>query len=171
MEKAFKLVYIIDRMNQKEKPLGKKMLQKIIYLLQRNGVDLGYDYIIHHYGPYSSKLGNDVYSLAIDDYIGIDLSFLPIHKISVNEDIFEEEYKEIFGTEKAKVDKLIDKFSLFSTQDLELLTTIDFVKNSNDSAIKNDNDLFNIVKGIKGETFSDEKIFEGLKTIETLFEH
>ena len=32
---------------------GKKMVQKLIYLIERKGVDLGLNYSIHFYRPYS----------------------------------------------------------------------------------------------------------------------
>jgi len=36
----------------------RKRLQKVVYLLQAGGCDLGLDYSLHHYGPYSQDLAS-----------------------------------------------------------------------------------------------------------------
>lgn len=42
-------------------------LQKYVYLAKRFGLDLGYHYNIHLYGPYSRQLTKDYYNLNPDD--------------------------------------------------------------------------------------------------------
>ena len=51
---------------------GKKMLQKLMYLISRKGVDLGLNYSIHFFGPYSSKLDNAMHILESYDKLSID---------------------------------------------------------------------------------------------------
>lgn len=42
-------------------PLGKTALQKLTYFLQEvHGIDCGYDFTLHTYGPYSSQLDSDL---------------------------------------------------------------------------------------------------------------
>lgn len=41
----------------RERPFGRTALQKLTYLLQElHGVDTGYEFPLHTYGPYSSGL-------------------------------------------------------------------------------------------------------------------
>ena len=40
--------------------VGKVRLQKIVYLLDQLGMNSGYSYEYHHYGPYSSELADSV---------------------------------------------------------------------------------------------------------------
>jgi len=72
------LVPIIKMISEYQSP-GKKALQKLVYLVERKGLDLGYDYSIHYYGPYSSELDYAVHSLEMQgitttDYVARDLS-------------------------------------------------------------------------------------------------
>lgn len=39
---------------------GRKKLHKIVYLCQQKGIDLGQDFIFHHYGVYSPSLNEDL---------------------------------------------------------------------------------------------------------------
>jgi uncharacterized protein len=44
---------------------GKIRLQKLLYFLQEGwGVQLGYDFVMHHYGPYSAQVDADLSVLA-----------------------------------------------------------------------------------------------------------
>ena len=47
------------------RPFGRTALQKLTYLLQElRGVDVGYEFPLHTYGPYSSELSADLDTLA-----------------------------------------------------------------------------------------------------------
>lgn len=93
-------------------------LQKIIYLLQASGIQLGYGFGWYKYGPYSQDLVNDAYSV-----LGSRRS----------------EYEEAatqgkwgFSAEtKAKFEQFKDKFNstLGSLEEAELLASVRFVKN------------------------------------------
>src|ERR1700719_1821770 len=54
--------------------IGRVRLQKIFYLLDRIGLESGFDYEYHHYGPYSSELAEAVEDATafghIDERIG-----------------------------------------------------------------------------------------------------
>jgi uncharacterized protein YwgA len=50
------------------KIVGKTRLQKTVYLLKSCGVDLGFDFDYHHYGPYSEEL-----SIASGDAVALQL--------------------------------------------------------------------------------------------------
>lgn len=49
----------------RDRPFGRTALQKLTYLLQElHGVDTGYEFPLHTYGPYSSDLSADLDTLA-----------------------------------------------------------------------------------------------------------
>jgi len=49
----------------REQPFGRTALQKLMYLLQElHGVDTGYEFPLHTYGPYSSDLSADLDTLS-----------------------------------------------------------------------------------------------------------
>lgn len=48
--------------------VGKTRLQKTVYLLKSCGIDLGFDFDYHHYGPYSEEL-----SIASGDAVALKL--------------------------------------------------------------------------------------------------
>ena len=52
------VAYIIKRINEEwgKKP-GKKILQKMVFLIEEKGIDLGYEYGLHFYGPYNWNFG------------------------------------------------------------------------------------------------------------------
>jgi uncharacterized protein len=48
--------------------VGKTRLQKTVYLLKECGIDLGFDFDYHHYGPYSEEL-----SIASSDAVALGI--------------------------------------------------------------------------------------------------
>jgi len=56
------LIPIIDKISHYQIP-GKKVLQKLVYLIEKKGLNLGFDYSIHYYGPYCAQLDDAVHSL------------------------------------------------------------------------------------------------------------
>ena len=57
-----KLVAIIKMTNEKIGPqrTGHTFLQKLLYLSKEMGVELEYEWRLHHYGPYSPELWSDI---------------------------------------------------------------------------------------------------------------
>ncbi len=53
----YQLLRILDIAGEVD---GRKRMQKMAFLLQCNGLQLDYDFVIHHYGPYSFDLANEV---------------------------------------------------------------------------------------------------------------
>jgi uncharacterized protein YwgA len=59
------------------KVVGRTRIQKTIYLLQQKGLPTGFNYTMHHYGPYSTDLSVDIqmledYSLIHEEVISRD---------------------------------------------------------------------------------------------------
>ena len=62
----------------------KKTVQKIIYLIQEINGDLGFDYSIHFYGPYSADLDFEIRDLSIHGYLSMNITDNG-HILSVND--------------------------------------------------------------------------------------
>ena len=60
--------------------VGKTRLQKTVYLLKECGIDLGFDFDYHHYGPYSEEL-----SIASSDAVALGILNLEWHNAYGNE--------------------------------------------------------------------------------------
>lgn len=143
---------------------GKKMLQKLMYLIERQGVDLELKYSIHFFGPYSAKLNEMIYALESYEVLTIDTSGTThiIHKgstpIEGHLDMEEEE----------KIDFVLEHFSNRSAYDLEAITTIDYVAVKMLKGSQNREEIINKVKKIKGRKFSDTRLSESFQILQQL---
>lgn len=124
----------------------KKTLQKIVFLIEAKGEDLGCDYGIHFYGPYSADLDFAVYELNNEGKLTIEYTHTE-HKISVAEDT-------VSTYENETVSRVINEFSNETAAELELIATALYVYLSS----HNISDILNGVKKIKGDKYSDERI-------------
>jgi uncharacterized protein YwgA len=66
---AGSILQLVDRLAG----MGKIQVQKLIYFLQAKGVPLEYEFVMHHYGPYSFELENDISLLHAADTIDISV--------------------------------------------------------------------------------------------------
>ena len=101
---------------------GKKMLQKLMYLISRRGVQLDLNYSIHFFGPYSSKLENTMHMLESYEKLCINTS-KATHIIHLGDIPIEGELNK---DDQDKVDFVLEKFSDKSAYDLEAITTLDY---------------------------------------------
>ncbi|MFR5780543.1 MAG: hypothetical protein ACLUGA_07785 [Oscillospiraceae bacterium] len=143
---------------------GKKMLQKMMYLIERQGVNLELKYSIHFFGPYSSKLDETIHILESNDRLVIDTSGVThiIHKgiipIEGHLDIEDQE----------KTDFVIEHFSNKSALDMEAITTLDYVANKMLGGTKDEEEIISKVKKIKGSKFSEARLTENLHILKDL---
>ena len=143
-------VNIVNRITKKNAPPCKKTLQKIVFLIQAKQIDLGCDYGIHFYGPYSADLDFAVRELS-DEGI-LQIHYTPMeHLISVADtSVLEREpYND------AIVNEVIDEFAKDSPSELELLATSLYVylqAKKDVSAVK-----LGVIK-IKGNKYSEKRI-------------
>lgn len=110
--------------------VGKTRLQKSVYLLGLCGIDLGFDFDYHHYGPYSEELSEASRDAEILGMIGVE---------------WRSSYGNDFATfySKAKVDlpqadlgrRALELLGSYETTVLELAATADFL---NKNGYKND---------------------------------
>jgi len=142
--------------------LGKKAVQKLMYLIERKGVEFKLDYKIHFFGPYSSKLDNILHVLESDEIIHINTTGRT-HTVSVI-DVSKCGGEELSSEEKDTVEYVISRFGDKTAIELEGIATLDYVAcNLAGSDRKSDNDIVDGVKRIKGTKFSDSQLYQYLE--------
>lgn len=133
-------------------PPCKKTMQKIVYLIEEAGEDLGYDYSIHFYGPYSAELDYEIQRLANDGDIQIEYTQYG-HRLKTTD-------QTDFISLNAKVKNVIDAFGTKPASELELLATTLFVqRNIGD---EKQAAILTGVKSIKGDKYTNEQINEAV---------
>ena len=105
--------------------VGKTRLQKSVYLLGLCGIDLGFDFDYHHYGPYSEELSAASRDAELLGMLSVE---------------WRSSYGNDFATfySKAKVDlpqaelgrRALELLSNYETTVLELAATADFLSNN-----------------------------------------
>lgn len=143
---------------------GKKMLQKLMYLIERKGFDLDLNYSIHFFGPYSSKLDNALHVLENFDAIKIDTSGMT-HIIRAEN---KNSNYQLNKDEQLKVDFVLTNFADKTAHELEAITTLDYVATTMFKGVADDQQIINMVKQIKGTKFSQEYLEGSLKTLKSL---
>ncbi|MDR2355446.1 MAG: hypothetical protein LBE16_04545 [Clostridiales Family XIII bacterium] len=148
------VAYIIQKIGEiYEGDPGKKALQKLVFLVQKKGLDLGYGYGLHFYGPYSNALDAEAISLCMDGVIDIDTSS-HTHKLRVNS-----RYAVVSALkpeEERTLAAVLRRYKGYKPTQLELLTTAIYAYEHLPE--KSRADVMAGVKKIKGEKFSDAEI-------------
>jgi len=110
---------------------GRVRLQKIFYLLDRLGLDSGFDYEYHHYGPYSAELAE-----AVEDATAFDLIRERVGRRAhdgVPYSIFEEPQAELGprlgGMDRGEATRVLRQMQGEPATVLELAATIDWLRN------------------------------------------
>jgi uncharacterized protein YwgA len=157
-----KLMPIIKKIAGYQQP-GKKALQKLIYLVEKKGVDLGFNFSIHYYGPYSSTLDDAVHSLQMQGVIDIVPDGMS-HRIHVTELSDMMESTTLSQTEEQEIEDVLRTFGRMTAFDLELITTTDFVARALRQSGKTcmDDDIIEGVRRIKGDKFSQDKMTQAI---------
>lgn len=132
---------------------GKKKLQKLMYLIERKGVQLDLRYSIHFFGPYSSKLDQAVHILENEDWLDIDTSG-QTHRIIMKK----EGNGQLSKEDNILVDMVRKAFYDKSPMELEALTTIDYVATTLLHGNATRADVIKQVKIIKGKKFSSQEL-------------
>lgn len=140
---------------------GKKMVQKLMYLVERSGVELDLNYSIHFYGPYSAKLDNMLHILENKNIIQIDTT-KPTHYIKMQRRL---EDKRLEDMEQEKVTYILERFIKMTASELEAITTIDYTANNLVPEKATDEQIINEVKKIKGNKFSEALLYNDLELL------
>ncbi len=107
--------------------LGRTHIQKGAFFLQEfSNLDLGYDFVIYQYGPYSFELDADVADLVQIGALQVDLvGGYPDYTVGANS-LPELQDKRI----QRAVEVVADQIANRQAKDLELLSTIAFVRHN-----------------------------------------
>ena len=144
----------------KDHQTGKKKLQKLMYLIERKGVQLDLRYSIHFFGPYSSKLDHIIHILENEDWLDIDTSG-QTHRIIMKK----EENGQLSKEDNILVDEVREAFYDKSPMELEALTTIDYVATTLLHGTARRDDVIKQAKITTGYKFSaqeSEKVYDVL---------
>lgn len=129
--------------------VGKTRLQKLIYFLQEaKGVPLGYQFKMHHYGPYSEAVETDTSRLKLGGYVDVrpDIMGYGFH-ITLAQQNPESEWDQGIRAHEESLKEIIDKFGKYQTYELELAATIHFVKGLSSGSSKEK--VIEITKSLK----------------------
>lgn len=146
---------LVSRLEKISPQLGKTALQKLVYLLQEiYGIEAGYDFELYTYGPYTSRLLQDLDQVEALEGVKVSLvaSALGGYSISPGEKNKELRKKadKFLSSEKVKagIDRLIKEFGNLWAKDLELRSTIVYAVRNN-SVLYEYNELAELVHEIK----------------------
>ncbi|MBS3969481.1 MAG: hypothetical protein KGZ94_05120 [Clostridia bacterium] len=112
---------------------GRKKIHKIVYLCQQKGIELGQDFIFHHYGVYSPSLSDDLQQAEKWELIEEKIMEGPMgmtYKYTLNGE--SEDFKNDVLKEKEFISLLAEKQSGV----LEVLSTIVYLDNQGYSGDK-----------------------------------
>jgi len=122
------ICYLVKRLLTKhpDKQVGKTIVQKMMYLLSRQGI-VDFDYSMYHYGPYSSEVEGELNfaeSAEIVEIKWVDEQGYYI-KPGPNLSSFE---SLVTKDQRYAIDDLIDQYGHFNAIELSLITTAFFLK-------------------------------------------
>lgn len=149
------LLEIVKGIIQVDSAPCKKKLQKMIYLIEEKGNNLGYGYKLHLYGPYSEDLDFEVSKLFSEGRLDIKYTSSG-HNISCDID-------KVDDLKEKNIIKIIEEFGTRSANELELLTTTLYAERNIEMPTKER--LIGAVKKVKGDKYSDAKILEAIDNL------
>ncbi|MEW6064680.1 hypothetical protein P378_01220 [Desulforamulus profundi] len=167
--RELKLIYVINEICKYVNP-GKKAMQKLIYFLQEKGFQLGYNYGIHHYGPFCSSVENDIQKLEMDGVVVREqYRNSLIIKPSQYLNLYLNDAGEIplSSKERGALDFVLTSLCNMTPMELELLSTVHFIvkelieKEGTANHIK----VVQTVENIKGDKFSESEIEDAVKKL------
>lgn len=148
------IVSIIDKITKNNCAPCKKTLQKVVFLIEAKNVNIGCDYGIHFYGPYSSDLDFAIRELS--DAGILQIEYTPMeHRISVIDGSIGAD----FSDETA--DSVIEEFSKDSPSELELIATALYVY----IQTKDKDKVKKGVLKIKGSKYSETRIDSAIERL------
>jgi uncharacterized protein YwgA len=124
------LGYLVKSLKQKypDRQIGKTVIQKMMYLLSRNGI-MDFEFSMYHYGPYSSEVAGE---LNFAERSGIvEISWVDEKGYYIKPTNKVEEFSSLLDDEeKHSVDSLVERFGSFKAIDLSLIATALYLKDN-----------------------------------------
>jgi len=121
---------IVRRCAQRNCNLGKIQLQKMVYFLQESCSDLGYTFVIFHYGPFSFDLAEDIERLNTlrilhieKDDAGYGYHITP----GVHCGVLTDTNKDPIIAHDQSLNVILDSFGTMTASAIELSATIHYV--------------------------------------------
>ena len=146
--------------------VGKTHIQKAIYFAQEaGGADLGFRYVIHHYGPYSRELDSLVQRLESQSVLNVTAASDGYgYQVTIGETPLEQTLE---ASLQKGVNSIATHLGGMQTLELERLSTAFYVRNRLPEA---DRDVWvREVKSLKPK-FSEEQISQALDDSEVIAE-
>jgi len=171
-ERLTVITEIVRRCAERQYNLGKIQLQKMVYFFQEKGKDLGYTYVIFHYGPFSFELAEDIERLKTlrvlniePDDAGYGYHITP----GVHSNVFTTNDSVINANTHA-LDTIIDTLGMMTASEIELVATIHYVfsvlRETNQGDIRED--VIRSVAELKPQ-FNSEQIAHALANMPAAF--
>ena len=124
------LGYLLKRMEDgyPDKQIGKTIVQKMMYLLTREGT-VDFNYSMYHYGPYSSEVSGEL-NFASSAGI-VNINWVDDKGYFINSTQKLENFKNLLTDQDTQViDELVKKFGRFNAIELSLIATAFFLKDN-----------------------------------------
>jgi O-acetyl-ADP-ribose deacetylase (regulator of RNase III)/uncharacterized protein YwgA len=111
------------------KPVGRTIFQKICFVMQEAGVDLGFKFSQGSYGPYSEGIKTALKIMANRNMVFEEqLGRMTVLKTGPEFEVVRQEYKDITHKLQNKIDKVTDLFMrIKDTKQAEEVTTVFYV--------------------------------------------
>lgn len=151
------LLEIVKGIMQVDAAPCKKKLQKMVYLIEEKGNNLGFGYKLHLYGPYSEDLDYEVSKLFSEGRLNIQYTSSG-HNISCD-------VSRVNDLKDENIINIIKEFGRKSANDLELLTTTLYAERNIEMPTRDR--LIGAVKKVKGDKYSDDKIVDAIGILNT----
>lgn len=118
---AAKLVYMVDGLEGVSPQVGKTVVQKMMFLLDKKGV-VNYDYSLYHYGPYSPAVESDLnYAEFLD---GVEIHWIHNEGYFITPGSSAASLEDSLSVEeKGAIDGVVKNFGQMRALDLSLLAT------------------------------------------------
>lgn len=108
--------------------IGRTAIQKLLYFMKVLGMPMKYSFDMHHYGPFSQDVMNDVECLLADDVIEdkSQETRYSNYRPGPGWAVLEGQYEEKLAEYRHIVDNVCEALSDMSPEALELISTLDF---------------------------------------------
>ncbi|MEM2742201.1 MAG: DUF4065 domain-containing protein [Nitrososphaeria archaeon] len=138
--------FLVKKMSEKypSKQIGKTIIQKMMYLIKREGI-VDYTYSMYHYGPYSSEVSSELNLCEALDILAINWDPNKGYIISRKENKYE---KELSKKDKKKIEKIVDKYGRFNAKELSIIASAFFLKDEIGNISSNE-ELVKIIASLK----------------------
>jgi uncharacterized protein YwgA len=139
------ITHLVKTISEKypDKQVGKTVIQKLLFLLTREGV-VDFDYSMYHYGPYSAQAFielNFAEDIGAVEVVWVqNRGYFIKPKDTSLERLLDEE-------EKAVINRIAEKYGTFNATELSIITTALFVRDY--FGVVDDEEIVQVVASLK----------------------